>query len=125
MLNKNVKPAYEVKALPNTFVTERKSFEREMKDKKPTGRLVPTTKKVAGGFMIFFPQGHSLRVCESELKRLGLNESPDSVDMENGIVYRAGQERARDASLEEMVSRRTKQTRGGAQVSSEQIDLGE
>lgn len=42
-------------------------------------------------FMVMFPQGHSIRVTSyEELKRMGFDKKPRTVDMETGDVVDAG-----------------------------------
>lgn len=41
-------------------------------------------------FMVYFPQGHSIRVDRKELERLGFHLRPRLVDMETGDVVDPG-----------------------------------
>jgi hypothetical protein len=109
MYTPNTKPAFEIKAVPNYKTTQRMCTV----DKK-TGRIVHKEVEVKGGWMVFFPQGHSIHVNdENELKRLQFHEDPDLVDMQEGIVFRKGDIRnGMNQSLEALVARSTKQTRG-------------
>jgi len=99
----NAKPMFEVERLPENYTSTVKSFKKNAK----TGRLEATEKTVKGGFMAYFPQGHSIRVTtEAELDRLALNNTPPLVDMEHGVVYPVAAQ-ATNRSLKEHVSRKT------------------
>lgn len=81
-----VKPAFEVHKLDG-FVME--SFYKFDKGERDAGRpgLIRYEKKVPAGYMVYFPQGHSIRVgSEDELRRLGLSDTPYRVDMDSGEV---------------------------------------
>lgn len=71
-----------------------------------------TTKEIEidGGYNVYFPRGHSIRVSEEELKRLGFDRNATLVDMETGERV-AGSTH----SLKEQVARKTKPTRASAQ----------
>ena len=55
-------------------------------------KLVPKLEEFTDGFMIYFPQGHSMFVAaddEEQLRRIGVLEEPSFVDMETGEVVPA------------------------------------
>jgi len=52
-----------------------------------TRKLVPKKEEFEDGYMIYFPQGHSLFVAaddEEQLRRIGVLEQPKLVDMNSG-----------------------------------------
>ena len=52
-----------------------------------TRKLVPKKEEFEDGYMIYFPQGHSLFVAaddEEQLRRIGVLEQPRLVDMNSG-----------------------------------------
>lgn len=52
-----------------------------------TRKLVPKKEEFEDGYMIYFPQGHSLFVAaddEEQLRRIGVLETPKLVDMNSG-----------------------------------------
>jgi hypothetical protein len=80
----NVKPAFEVHPLEG-FVEQ--TYHRFDKSERDAGRpgLVSYKKRVPAGYMVYFPQGHSIRVgTEQELKRLNLHMVPHKIDMDSG-----------------------------------------
>jgi hypothetical protein len=65
-------------------------------------------KKANKGFMVYFPQGHSIHVPnEKELKRLGFHRQAGLIDMESGEEIPMNL----NMSLKERVARKTKETR--------------
>ena len=107
--------AYELKKLPDTFKTPQKLYSVN----KKTGKLESKDGELKGGYMAFFPQGHSVRLTEEEALRLQLGENPDLVDLEEGVVLRGQHLQGNAMSLESLVAARTQPTRG--QVMSEQL----
>src|SRR3990167_7295800 len=100
-----VMPAFEVEKLEGT---------REhviLKPDKDNGGFTKETVKIDAGYNVYFPRGHSIRVSEAELQRMGLNRDPALVDMESGD----GVGNASRVSLKERVSRKTKPTRSAHQ----------
>ena len=71
-------------------------IEEDVRKVGPTGnkeiitrRLVPKKVEFKGGYMVYFPQGHSIFVPEhdkEQLHRLGVLRNPAYVDMESGEV---------------------------------------
>lgn len=111
MFGANVKPAFQIKKLPDTMTFERVVMN---KDKK-TGKLVREVVTEKGGYMAFFPQGHSIRVRNEqhleELKLVGGNNY--QIDMDSGIVLPQHlMSGPANNSLEEHVARKTKATQG-------------
>ena len=65
------------------------------------------------GYMVYFPQGHSIHVrSKAELRRLGFDCQADLVDMENGDVVPTQV----NTGLKEYVSRKTKPSRASSAV---------
>ena len=57
-----------------------------------TRKMVPVVEEFTEGYMIYFPQGHSMFVAaddEDQLRRIGVLESPSMVDMNSGEVLPA------------------------------------
>jgi hypothetical protein len=77
----SVMPRFEVEQLEGTVEKQVVSYNKE------DGRFDYSTKEVPAGYVVYFPQGHSLRIgSTAELKRLGFHRSPGLVDMESGEV---------------------------------------
>ena len=61
-----------------------------LKDKKIISRkLVPKQEEFSEGYMIYFPQGHSMFVAADDteqLQRIGVLEQPQMIDMNSGEV---------------------------------------
>lgn len=75
----NMKPKYEVHEIEEEVPHTIWSFDEK------TGEMRSDTTQEAGGFMVYFPTGSSIRVRNvSELARLGFNKPPTLVDMETG-----------------------------------------
>lgn len=56
-----------------------------------TGSMVTKEEVVEDNrYMVYFPQGHSIRIDRDELVRLGYNKKPRIVDMETGDVLQHG-----------------------------------
>lgn len=69
------------------------------------GKRIETEVEEDAGFMVYFPQGHSIRVAtREELNALGFGGSASLVDMDTGDVVVQGQ----NGSLKQLVESRTK-----------------
>lgn len=78
-MNENVKPAFQVVYRDKPYTTQ--------KVKRVDGAFVYENVEEKGYWMVYFPQGHSIRITkEAELKRLGFDQSPSLVDMKEGEV---------------------------------------
>jgi len=64
-----------------------------LKNKQVISRkLVPKEEHFTEGYMIYFPQGHSMFVAaddEDQLRRIGVLEQPQMVDMNSGDIVPA------------------------------------
>jgi len=73
----DVKPAYEVEMLEGKEMVTRSYYE--------DGTYKQVEEKVDRGWMVYFPNGHSIRVRSSdEMRRLGFMDAPNLLDMETG-----------------------------------------
>jgi hypothetical protein len=53
---------------------------------KDARKFTPVEKEIVGGYMVYFPQGHSMFIeSEEQLQRLGLNSVSGLVDMDTGM----------------------------------------
>lgn len=100
-----VMPAFEVEKLEGTRT------KTILTPNKKDGGFISKEIEVDAGYVVYFPRGHSIRVSEQELNRLGLNQDPSLVDMESGEAIGP----ANRLSLKERVSRKTKPTRSAHQ----------
>lgn len=102
-----IQPMFEVHAIPEDKEFVRTQIEYEEVAKGSNGR--PIHKRVAkkvkesGGYMVFFPRGHSIRVRNTdELRAMGFHMQAGFVDMESGEVAPVQQ-----VSLRSLSERRT------------------
>tara|TARA_R110000803_G_scaffold2328_3_gene7927 strand:- start:240 stop:659 length:420 start_codon:yes stop_codon:yes gene_type:complete len=85
-----VRPMFEVHELDaNDGTFERKVISYKKTKDKDTGRIYSRRHeelvKETGGYMVFFPRGHSIRVRDkTDLRRLGFHNQPGFVNMETG-----------------------------------------
>lgn len=109
-----VRPAFEVHKLRGKVRREIVQVLREPDVIDPKTKIVLQRGKYIGmertthledaGYMVYFPQGHSLRMSHEELVRNGFHNTADMVDMETGerIVP------DRPMTLKDMVEGRTR-----------------
>lgn len=102
------------------------------KVKKLTGtRKVPRCMRVDGmlatvmvdepaGNMVYFPDGHSIRVSDAELRRLGLDRSAQVIDMETGDPVTAIED-----DLEALSERSVRRTNNFDQIAAIAQEMGE
>lgn len=96
-------------------VSDRKFTRRIAKHNGKTFSYAEKTEK--GGFMVYFPQGHSIHVrTERELKRLGFDRAPSMIDMVTG------EEVNMNTSLKERSGWMTKVTKGSQSDGAETLD---
>lgn len=101
----NVMPKYQVEKLEGTFTRTIAKFNDE------THRLEYEEVECDRGWMIYFPQGHSMHITnEVEMHRLGYTDGPGMVDMETGDDVT----QMRQPSPKEIVGRRTRETKPAA-----------
>jgi len=92
--NMDFKPAFQAEKVTGTFWRMVMHIEEDVRKVGPLGNkevitrsLVPKKEEFTDGYMIYFPQGHSLFVAaddEEQLKRIGVLEPPRLVDMNSG-----------------------------------------
>lgn len=93
------KPSFQVEKVTGDFTRVVMHIEEDvrhvgpLKDKAIIARkLVPKTEHFSEGYMIYFPQGHSMFVAaddEDQLRRIGVLEPASMVDMNSGEVVPA------------------------------------
>lgn len=82
--SKDIKPAYVVQRCDGDFSRPIVRYSKD-ENKKPVRN--EETEEYKGGFMVYFPRGHSIFVKDvKELERLGFSEQPPLVDMNSGDV---------------------------------------
>ena len=102
--------AYEVERLEGTRPCLRYTFDAQKRI------MVGETVERDAGFMVYFPQGHSIHVwTEAELEAYGLSADPNQIPMSD-----ADDAAAEGPSPKETVARKTKQRR----TTLDDADLG-
>lgn len=96
---RDFKPAFQAERVTGNFKRTVMHIEEDVRDVGPlknkqiiARKLVPKVEEFTEGFMIYFPQGHSMFVAaddEEQLRRIGVLEEPSFVDMETGEVVPA------------------------------------
>jgi hypothetical protein len=107
----DIKPAFKTVANRHSYdrtkVTHHPLEEGQKKRKGPSFSYETEQVESGGGYMVFFPQGHSVLIEDRhELERLGLHINPPSIAMELGEIVPTGVNSANDP--EEIVKRSTK-----------------
>ena len=83
---RRVKARYRTKFMGTVKVHVNKaSIDSETKSLQQASKVVEKEM-----YMVYFPQGHSIRVDRKELERLGFHLKPRLVDMETGDVVDVG-----------------------------------
>jgi hypothetical protein len=119
------KPTFQCERLEGKFFRMVMHIEEEVRDVGPlknkqiiSRKIVPHREEFNEGYMIYFPQGHSMFVAADDveqLQRIGVLEQPQVVDMNSGELVPA----QFSMSLKEVVEAKTKvkyrpRTTGGA-----------
>ena len=88
------KPAFQAEKITGNFSRMVMHIEEEVRNVGPLGnkqiitrRLVPKREEFSEGYMIYFPQGHSMFVASDDtdqLTRIGVLGSPKVIDMNSG-----------------------------------------
>ena len=108
----NPRPEFEVERITGQFSRPISRIVQDVKevghlgDKKKivTNRIEHDTEMFTDGYMLYFPQGHSMMVAADDtdtIRRLGILRDPRVVDMESGEVVPDGY-----LSNKELVARR-------------------
>ena len=120
--NLDFKPAFQAEKVHGNFTRMVMHIEEDIRKVGPTGnkevitrKLMPKQEVFHDGYMIYFPQGHSMFIAaddEDQLRRIGVLEQPRLVDMNSGeevpndmaltpkeIVQRAQMNRPRARSI--------------------------
>lgn len=92
--NLDFKPAFQAEKITGQFFRMVMHIEEDVRKVGPLGnkevitrKLVPKREEFTDGYMIYFPQGHSMFVAaddEDQLQRIGVLEAPRLVDMNTG-----------------------------------------
>jgi hypothetical protein len=90
----NIKPAFQAEKITGKFkrtitqIVEDVRMVGPLKDKSIIARkMVPIEEEFSEGYMIYYPQGHSIFVAADDtdqLMRLGVLDDPRYVDMDSG-----------------------------------------
>jgi hypothetical protein len=90
------KPAFQAEKVTGRFIRTVVHIEEEVRDVGPlknkqiiARRLVPKQEEFTDGYMIYFPQGHSMFVAADDteqLQRIGVLSRPHMVDMNSGEI---------------------------------------
>jgi hypothetical protein len=93
------KPTFQAEYVNGPFTRMVMHIEEEVRDVGPlknkqiiSRKIVPKRDEFSGGYMIYFPQGHSMFVAEddvAQLQRIGVMEEPPMVDMNSGELVPA------------------------------------
>jgi hypothetical protein len=93
------KPTFQAEYVTGNFSRMVMHIEEEVRDVGPlknkqiiSRRIVPKREEFTAGYMIYFPQGHSMFVAEddvAQLQRIGVLEQPAMVDMNSGELVPA------------------------------------
>ncbi len=96
---RDFKPAFQAEKISGKFKRTVMHIEEEVRDVGPlknkqiiARKLVPRVEEFTEGYMIYFPQGHSMFVAADDteqLMRIGVLEDPHFVDMDTGEVVPA------------------------------------
>ena len=96
---RDFKPAFQAEKVTGKFKRTVMHIEEDVRDVGPlknkqiiARKLVPKVEEFTEGYMIYFPQGHSMFVAaddEEQLRRIGVLDEPHFVDMETGEVVPA------------------------------------
>lgn len=88
------KPAFQVEKVTGNFTRLVMHIEEDVREVGPlknkqiiARKLVPKQEVFHEGYMVYFPQGHSIFIAaddEDQLKRIGVLEQPSLVDMNSG-----------------------------------------
>lgn len=88
------KPTFQVEKVTGNFTRTVMHIEEEVRDVGPlknkqiiARKLVRKEEQFTEGYMVYFPQGHSIFVAaddEEQLRRIGVLDEPDMVDMNSG-----------------------------------------
>lgn len=88
------KPAFQAERVTGKFTRMVMHIEEDVRKVGPLGeksvitrKLVPHQEEFTDGYMVYFPQGHSLFIAaddDEQLRRIGVLEQPRLVDMNSG-----------------------------------------
>lgn len=108
------KPAFQCEKITGTFYRMVMHIEEDIREVGPlknkqiiARKIVPKREEFNEGYMIYFPQGHSMFVAADDieqLQRIGVLEQPQMVDMNSGEIVPA----QFAMSLKEVVEAKTK-----------------
>lgn len=92
--NIDFKPSFQAERITGKFTRMVIHIEEDVRKVGPLGnkevitrKLVPKLEEFSEGYMVYFPQGHSMFIAvddEDQLRRIGVLEQPRLVDMNSG-----------------------------------------
>ena len=108
------KPTFQAEKVTGTFYRMIMHIEEDVREVGPlknkqiiARKIVPKREEFSEGYMIYFPQGHSMFVAADDveqLQRIGVLEQPQMIDMNSGEVVPA----TFNMSPKELVEAKTK-----------------
>ena len=117
------KPAFQVEKLEGTFYRMVMHIEEDVRMVGPnankpliTRKLIPKREEFEGGYMIYFPQGHSMFIASDDLeqlRRIGVLEQPRLVDMNSGEEVPQGVNLSPKEIVQMAGSKRGRPSKGG------------
>jgi len=118
MAEVDIKPAFQAEKITGNFTRTVIHIQEDvrqvgaLKDKAIiTRKMVPVVEEFTEGYMVYFPQKHSVFIAaddEEQLRRVGILEEPSLVDMASGEVV----PRDYNLSPKELVQRSEVRSRG-------------
>jgi hypothetical protein len=127
------KPAFQAEKVSGKFMRMVVHIEEDVRKVGPLGnkevitrKLVPKKEEFDEGWMIYFPQGHSLFVAaddQEQLDRIGVHGQPRLVDMNSGEEVPATMSLTPKEIVERSQNNRPRARSGGlATLSGEEIE---
>ncbi len=120
---RDFKPAFQAERITGNFRRTVMHIEEEVRDVGPlknkqiiARKPVPKVEEFTEGYMIYFPQGHSMFVAADDteqLMRIGVLDDPHYVDMDTGEVVPANYNLSPKEIVESKQRNRPRPTTGG------------
>lgn len=126
MSNMDIKPRFEVEKITGKFYRTVMKIDEDVREitgasgvtrKVVTRNMKPVREEYTEAYMVYFPQGHSIRVAaddEEQLRRLGILEPQPFVDMNSGEIVPVGAQQ----TLKSLVAAKTR-NRGDRDITLE------
>lgn len=129
---RDFKPAFQAEKVSGSFKRTVMHIEEEVRDVGPlknkqiiARKLVPKVEEFTEGYMIYFPQGHSMFVAADDteqLMRIGVLDDPHFVDMETGEVVPANYSLSPKEIVEQKQRNRPRATGGLSELDAGVIE---